>query len=216
MMKITILLALGALTTGANAALSLGITGLKADGSGASDSGTFVVSTDPGLPLPGKLPSPNSTLYSYQVTGLTIDGQGGYVLDFDMTVTASAGDGLTQEQSGFWMVDAGADAGNPDPYRITTGETVTFSISNALVSGGPTAATAAFTGFTAINFTNHGGTAGSADLGAGIFTGAAALDGGSGDRISGVDFGITVAVPEPSSTALLGLGGLALILRRRK
>ncbi len=33
--------------------------------------------------------------------------------------------------------------------------------------------------------------------------------------ISDVGFD-TVAVPEPSSTALLGLGGLALILRRRK
>lgn len=34
-------------------------------------------------------------------------------------------------------------------------------------------------------------------------------------RVDGLTFSIT-AVPEPSSTALLGLGGLALILRRRK
>ena len=33
--------------------------------------------------------------------------------------------------------------------------------------------------------------------------------------IGGVTFD-SVAVPEPSTTALLGLGGLALIMRRRK
>ena len=36
----------------------------------------------------------------------------------------------------------------------------------------------------------------------------------NGSGVNGVT--VTVAVPEPSSTALLGLGGLALILRRRK
>jgi hypothetical protein len=43
------------------------------------------------------------------------------------------------------------------------------------------------------------------------------LDNFSGDRVglSELQFN-AVAVPEPSSTALLGLGGLALILRRRK
>jgi hypothetical protein len=41
---------------------------------------------------------------------------------------------------------------------------------------------------------------------------------GSGDRVGlgEVRFGGTAAVPEPSSAALLGLGGIALILRRRK
>jgi hypothetical protein len=45
----------------------------------------------------------------------------------------------------------------------------------------------------------------------------------NGDKVSG-DHGMwngfqlveTGAIPEPSSTALLGLGGLALILRRRR
>ena len=36
------------------------------------------------------------------------------------------------------------------------------------------------------------------------------LDGGTSDTIS------IALVPEPTTTALLGLGGLALILRRRK
>ncbi|MCP5535210.1 MAG: PEP-CTERM sorting domain-containing protein [Akkermansiaceae bacterium] len=45
------------------------------------------------------------------------------------------------------------------------------------------------------------------------FTKSSGLSGyGGGDDIAFA----TVAVPEPSSTALLGLGGLALILRRRK
>lgn len=45
------------------------------------------------------------------------------------------------------------------------------------------------------------------------------LSGGAdgGDRVGAVEFRFTgTAVPEPSSTALLGLGGLALIMRRRK
>lgn len=37
-----------------------------------------------------------------------------------------------------------------------------------------------------------------------------------GDDYQGVDNIVLTAVPEPSSAALLGLGGLALILRRRK
>ncbi|MBK1832355.1 PEP-CTERM sorting domain-containing protein [Verrucomicrobiaceae bacterium R5-34] len=39
--------------------------------------------------------------------------------------------------------------------------------------------------------------------------------GGNGTQTFG-DFSVVETVPEPSSTALLGLGGLALILRRRK
>ena len=42
---------------------------------------------------------------------------------------------------------------------------------------------------------------------------AGAVNGSSFDLMSVTDF---TPVPEPSSTALLGLGGLALILRRRK
>jgi hypothetical protein len=40
--------------------------------------------------------------------------------------------------------------------------------------------------------------------------------GGSGSMLAEVQFGGVSVVPEPSSTALLGLGGLALILRRRR
>jgi len=40
---------------------------------------------------------------------------------------------------------------------------------------------------------------------------------GGGDRVAAAEFAfVGQAVPEPSSAALLGLGGLALILRRRK
>ena len=49
------------------------------------------------------------------------------------------------------------------------------------------------------------------------FFGAAGGDGG-GDRVGFTEFQFNefTPIPEPSSTALLGLGGLALILRRRK
>ncbi len=47
--------------------------------------------------------------------------------------------------------------------------------------------------------------------------GANSLDGMDAAGINAaVPFGTFSIVPEPSSTALLGLGGLALILRRRK
>jgi len=42
------------------------------------------------------------------------------------------------------------------------------------------------------------------------------LDGSTRDDIGIEEFAATAAVPEPTTAALLGLGGLALILRRRK
>ena len=51
------------------------------------------------------------------------------------------------------------------------------------------------------------------------YSGGDALRGNGGNTGWDQDFELktnTIAVPEPSSTALLGLGGLALILRRRK
>ncbi|MGB0774832.1 MAG: PEP-CTERM sorting domain-containing protein, partial [Akkermansiaceae bacterium] len=45
---------------------------------------------------------------------------------------------------------------------------------------------------------------------------AAAGSAGSNDGYADLVSFSTTAVPEPSSTALLGLGGLALIMRRRK
>ncbi len=49
------------------------------------------------------------------------------------------------------------------------------------------------------------------------FSGATGTSGGGGQETLIDNIGITAdVVPEPSTTALLGLGGLALILRRRK
>ncbi len=42
------------------------------------------------------------------------------------------------------------------------------------------------------------------------------FDAGSSTNVQHINAIELTAVPEPSSTALLGLGGLALILRRRK
>ena len=49
-------------------------------------------------------------------------------------------------------------------------------------------------------------------------SGGAVFSGPDGNpaTVTGGDIKLTASVPEPSSTALLGLGGMALILRRRK
>lgn len=60
-----------------------------------------------------------------------------------------------------------------------------------------------------IKFDIAGGLAGE------TYTVYATQSGGSGSVIGGITFD-SVLVPEPSSAALLGLGGLALIMRRRK
>ena len=61
-----------------------------------------------------------------------------------------------------------------------------------------------------------GSTRGGGDVATGMMFGVASYDGElSSSDISGL-YSAYSAVPEPSSTALLGLGGIALILRRRK
>ncbi|WP_227021629.1 PEP-CTERM sorting domain-containing protein [Oceaniferula marina] len=61
------------------------------------------------------------------------------------------------------------------------------------------------TGPTAGNYVKYSG-----------LTGDLTVAGNSGDGRTPINGFVIVAVPEPSSSALIGLGGLALILRRRK
>ncbi len=74
-------------------------------------------------------------------------------------------------------------------------------------------AAAGLSGFEAQAFNVTGGTG----INAIRFNAVAGTNSGGAGGFDEVAFsGSVVAVPEPSSTALLGLGGLALILRRRK
>ena len=140
-------------------------------------------------------------------------------ISFDLTVTAGAdGDsaGLLYDGGNkyFWSVDTGSDdsfgsavdeAG--DQSRIRGGEYVSFEVSNLRSSLNHV--DVSFDGFTGLTVSQNG----SFDADSGVFTGAD----GNGGRINQLQFDLEVtAVPEPSSTALLGLGALALIMRRRR
>ena len=136
-------------------------------------------------------------------------------ITFDLLVAANAGAGMLYNggPSEFWSVDTTVGTGTApsednDEARIRTGESVTFSVSNLQLGGYDGKLN--FDGFTGLNISQ----AGSFDTVTGIFTGQ---DGGSntGGRINQLQFQISV-VPEPSSTALLGLGLSSLLLRRRR
>lgn len=172
----------------------------------------------------------------YTVTGLDLDGIGGTDDSIVVTIAIDALGGNFNINSGNIGIDGAADASN----RIDTlGQGVTFSLSGinvTLGNGGATSHT--FDKFTRVEFTLYGvndryeiiGT-GSTDTASGnanpsdevtfdtpseSFTVKYAT-GGDGFRVRAIDFSVTVdVIPEPSSSALLGLGGLALILRRRK
>jgi hypothetical protein len=123
-------------------------------------------------------------------------------VSFDFTGTIVAGEQYTftsnlwQSSSSFAQTDVrllvnGVSAASVDPGTVgTAGQTAVVNYTALAGDAGKTLS------FTMSSKRNAGG--GSSDLG-----------------IDNWDLAV-VAVPEPSSTALLGLGGLALILRRRK
>lgn len=103
------------------------------------------------------------------------------------------------------LMDLGAGVANP----IISG-------SGYITSGG------SYNSYTAVSATTGFQTLqASLDLGAGytyvgVAIGISAFDRYGGTNGETVSFDNLQVVPEPSSTALLGLGGLALILRRRR
>lgn len=137
-----------------------------------------------------------------------------------MTVTLSAGDGLS------WASHLGIDGGTGGD--IDPGEAMTFQWDQPIVlkeislfRGGDDeellVSSAAFADFVAL-----GGFSGSLSVPAStpvLLTGGDGTNGGSPAKykVNGTN-GITVTfaiVPEPASIALVGLGGLALVARRR-
>ena len=157
----------------------------------------------------------DSATYGLKLTGMTIDGIAGVDLTWDLTVTAGGtGDINIYQNSDTWTADTSPFVHENEAVRVNSNETLTFSISNlAVTAPAGYVGSASFASFDGIEF----------DVGtAGVFTtatGVVSHDGiGSNFRTRHLDisFDVTVAVPEPSSTALLGLGGVAFALRRRR
>ena len=194
---------------------SVTYTGADFDGVGGNDTLTFDV----------VVTGYNGSTYSYSATpGAS-----------SMTALGSTVGIDTSKSS--WSSIAGS---NPD--RFLAGQTLEFSVSNLSVTGttsGYVATLDSFDGFRVKEdaSSNHRGvigienslnsyhTDGSADFNGlsetpVLYITSASTSNNGRYGIENVDFNIevvsSVAVPEPSSTALIGLGGLALILRRRK
>ncbi len=157
----------------------------------------------------------------FTITGLNIDGIGAaddtLTVSFDISGTTGAttygfdfwdGAGTYGE----WGINSDGEGG-AGRRQINGVETMTVGFASAVVVlgvGGDGGYTATFDGWDTGSFSN------TADI---TYTGGEAAftagPGGGGLGLITSDLTIT-AVPEPSSAALLGLGGLALILRRRK
>jgi hypothetical protein len=163
---------------------------------------------------------------SFTVTGLNIDGVGANddsaIISFQVSGTPRTDGGTNYGFDGYganneWGINSNTDPINVNRRRINTGEslTVTFTSASLLLNG---AATTAYD----ISFDGFDTGTSTTTAAAEISTTATSItfDSQPNNRNFSVkntasDFTIT-AVPEPSSAALLGLGGLALILRRRK
>lgn len=154
----------------------------------------------------------------------TTAGTGSAGVSFDLTITAS---NTLHNQSGGLGVDGGsAVAGIDNNNTAGPQEWITLGISNfsGLAAGETLVITQvelSFGGNGGETYTINGGSdiafvtePESIDIpdGATVTIGA----GSAGDTKFAISSFTVEAVPEPSSTALIGLGGLALILRRRK
>lgn len=178
---------------------------------------------------------------SYTISGLTIDtnGTADDSITVNLLVTTDGSNIQTSGTTAAGWLSSGATTMNSNGDQLT----IAFDSISAVLSGGGAPATLSFDGFSSVNWgswaTGHtavvngvsnayvdgianksqtvSGNSLVTEFDTAANTGAAADAAGSW-RAEGWNFAVTATapVPEPSSTALLGLGGLALILRRRK
>ena len=200
------------------AATTFNFDSLLATQAGTVSSGSFTFDSIVGVGTP-------TAILTYTLTAdFDTDGIDD-LLTFDIIATATSSNTGT---------NGGGFVGTSGTPRITDGETLTYTadVSSAsfLASSGAEFE-ASFVGFTGIGFgqvetgsafTINGDQFFSApdDLTpAQIFeiTSNQAASQNAASFVSGIDFDITVEeVPEPSSTALLGLGALGFLARRRR
>ncbi|SHJ70637.1 PEP-CTERM protein-sorting domain-containing protein/MYXO-CTERM domain-containing protein [Rubritalea squalenifaciens DSM 18772] len=186
---------------------------------------------------------PGPQTLTYTIDGLDIDGIGGTNDQLVVSVVLSTGDAgheleTNQAAGGNWIaVDSLINTNSAQTnYIDQTNEVLIFSLGSATanLNGGSDNGTVNFIGFTGGQVLNYdGGTIsingssfGNTDIdGSQEFTlgsASSTLSYGftSGDEDYRVEMGTlefdVTAVPEPSSTSLLGLAGLGLILRRRR
>lgn len=240
-MKHTTSAALAALLTiGSAQAVTIAITGAaNSTDRGASDTGTWTVDELVADDTANAAAAADRTI-QYTVSGLTIDADG--AADDSVTITLLVTtEGQNIQTSGTtangWLSSGGTTM-NSNGEQLT----IAFNSISAALSGGGSADTLTFDGFTAASWGSWAsghvavlngvsnayvdGTTNKSQSTSGnslvTWFDTAAITGAADDaagswRAESWNFGFTAAVvPEPSSAALLGLGGLALILRRRK
>ena len=198
---------------------------------GTATLGTLSLST-------GVLSNTNNATLGYTVTGLDLDGIGGNndEVDINFLVSSSSGNINTRPLSGGTGPELATTDGangswlNGDSSNLE----ITFSDITANLNGGSNNGWAEFNGFYELNLSNWTSAGEEVNINGVLNT----FDGGDTNpfAISGNTLAIDLepdgesttqfrlrnwsfsfsAVPEPSSTALLGLGGLALMLRRKR
>ena len=141
---------------------------------------------------------------TYTISGLDLAGDDGADDSFVFTVVATSTGGDINEFQGRYGVGG----------ALNTGETLNFVITAGTITlgGGGTAPTVTNNGYQ--SFFASGTATDDFAVGTTDFT---VTGGATAARVDRFDANFSfIPVPEPSSAALIGLGGLALILRRRK